>query len=155
MIQRAGLNTSQILKLGGLIIPKSKVYLTSVIGRELVYSTRYDANRKPLKLHPLSIKHSTKTKIYKKQLKQPVSSLKSPIPHLPLTISSKKPFHYNYSGTLGQNSRKLYEKKNITVAKQYFQFFCFRLQEASGEWESRAWNRSLPVRQSKSDSKMG
>ena len=31
----------------------------------------------------------------------------------------------------------------------------FGMWEASGERESRAWDRSLPVRQSKSDSKNG
>ena len=39
--------------------------------------------------------------------------------------------------------------------KVHSQIAVFSMFEASGEGESRAWNRSLPVRQSKSDSKMG
>ena len=55
---------------------------------ELVYSTRYDANRKQLKLHPLSINSYPAVKFWKMAKTTGASSLKSPIPHLPLTFSS-------------------------------------------------------------------
>ena len=100
-----------------------------MIGRELVYSTRYDANRKV----------GFEVSFYSDFI---------------LVYKSKKTL---FRGTLEISESYDHERsmKKAEIINFFFQVFLFGLLEARGEGESRARIRCLPVRQSKSDSKMG
>ena len=100
-----------------------------MIGRELVYSTRYDANRKA----SFEVHFYTGSVLFYKNFE--ITSDGAPLKSVNQLI-----------GKIKGNA----EIKKFSIFSKFF-----RLLEARGEGESRARIRCLPVRQSKSDSKMG